>query len=53
MCTLHSSVDAENFLISPTLWSVLFKSLCDPMSTSLPLILLDYALKANGTQKAR
>jgi hypothetical protein len=36
MHALHSSVDAEKFLVSATLLSVVFKSLCDLLSVCFP-----------------
>jgi hypothetical protein len=49
---MRSSVDMENRLVSPSLSSVVFKSLCDLLSVSLPFILWKSASpKANGAQK--
>jgi hypothetical protein len=50
---LHSSVDAETFSDSPTLSSVVLKSLSNMLSVSPHLIFWKYASqKTNGAQKA-
>jgi hypothetical protein len=51
MCLFHSSVDVT---LSPKFLSVVFKSSCDLLGTSLPLILWKHgSQKANGAPKSK